>query len=550
VTDAQRQFGVLVRNQLRLDFRSRGPHGALRQGTTLGIALLVFGTLGFTFWSIASRAQLSLEGAAGLVYVLGGLVVLMQTVQMHGDLLFSPQDGEVLYWRPIESRTLFAARVAHALFYVSFVVTPAALFCAVAYSWRAPSSFAVFASFIAGAWLASLFFTSCALLLQGFLLRYAHGERFQHVVSVAQMLTLAATVTAYQLLPSLVLAVAKGERHPAVRLWRWLPSASFAAIPALVAGAPAAASRVAPLCAGSLALVAVATLALRRLGPRYVDDLSRAQSAHAESVDRRGFLARADAWVAERLGAKPLCRCGYEFVLAQFAGDRRVRIQLLTVVGVPLGLVAAALVGTRGFDPYRAGAPAGSGPMGEWATRQGLPILYYASYFYAYLLATSTRMLHESVAWKASWVFWGVPIRRYDHFFAGAVAGVAARTLIPASLVHAVVLCALWRDPLHVVAHLALPIAVAAVALPLVQLIEVRPLFAREPNPGLRVSNLTVAMAAGVPVAVVGFAHYSMRGHPVLLVVIALVVAGLAPLAWWPLARRLRNVFRDAVFAA
>jgi len=35
-----------------------------------------------------------------------------------------------------------------------------------------------------------------------------------------------------------------------------------------------------------------------------------------------------------------------------------------------------------------------------------------------------------------------------------------------------------------------------------------------------------------------------------LLVVIALAVAGVAPLAWWPLARRLRNVFRHAVFDA
>src|SRR5262249_32729376 len=197
VTEPQRQFIVLVRNQLRLDFRSRGSQGALRHGATLGIALFVFGMLGFTFWSIADRAHLPLEGAAALVYVLGGLVVLMQTVQMHGDLLFSPQDGDVLNWRPIESRTLFAARVAHALFYISFIVTPAALFCAVAYGRKAPHSFAVFASFIGGAWLASLFFTSCALLLQGFLLRHAPGERFQQVLSVAQMLTLAGTVAAY-----------------------------------------------------------------------------------------------------------------------------------------------------------------------------------------------------------------------------------------------------------------------------------------------------------------------------------------------------------------
>src|SRR5262249_57963631 len=114
---------------------------------------------------------------------------------------------------------------------------------------------------------------------------------------------------------------AKGEGHPAIRFWRWLPSASFAAIPALVAGAPAAASRVAPLCAGSLVLLAVATLALRRLGPRYAGDLSRTQAAHAERVVRRSLLTRADGWVAERLAATPLRRCGYGFVVAQVAGD-------------------------------------------------------------------------------------------------------------------------------------------------------------------------------------------------------------------------------------
>jgi hypothetical protein len=306
-----------------------------------------------------------------------------------------------------------------------------------------------------------------------------------------------------------------------------------------------------PLVAGTVALVVAWTLALRNLAPRYVADVEVARSAGFDAPANTGRWARWDERVARLWGASGLGRAGFDFLLAQFAGDRRLRTQLLSQMGIPLGLAVAAVAGTGGLDPYGGGGgPHARLPeaFAEWAETRGLSLLYVAAYLLAFMAAGAARTLSQNASWRASWVFHAAPLDRYDRFYRGLVTALAYRVVLPALAALAVLLLLAWRQPLHVLAHLAMPAGLALFLFPALHLLAPDPPFTAEPARGQGGMDLIVSLVSMVPLGAAAYFQYSWRAQPWLLVGLggALALAASAP--WWLLSRKLRNVFQERAF--
>jgi len=549
VAGAWRQFRILLANALRLDFRPRiSGAGMGRRTAPFVLQLFFYGLVGFALGMAMLETHVAVEVSAATTYIICTAIVLLNVLVEYGEILLSPLDGDILYWRPVASRTIFLVRTAHVLIYVMALALPLLAVPAVAVAWHSPHPAATALAFVFGGFCAALLVTSAVILLQAVLLRRLPAERFHRLRAVVQLVFMVGFVTAYQLLAPFVREL---DTQGLAASWcRWIPAAWFAGLPAWAAGR-AGAVPLAPLALGFAVLLVTWAASLRVLAPRYAADVEAARGAGFDAPVQPGRLGRWDARLARLWGPAGLGRAGFDFFLAQFSGDRRLRTQLLSQMGIPLGLAVAALIGTGGFDPYAQAGDAGArvpAALAEWAHTKGLSLLFVAAYMLAFMASGMARTLGQNAAWRASWVFHAAPLVRYDRFYQGLVTALAYRIVFPALAALALLLLVAWRNPLHVAAHLAVPAGLAVFLFPVAHLLMSDPPFTVEPARGQGGAEIATSFLTMIPLGVAGFFHYTWRAHPWLLIACGgvLVLAASAP--WWLLARKLRNIFQDRAF--
>jgi hypothetical protein len=550
---ARRQLRTLVTNALRLDFRPRGSGRGSGRWARIQplVASLAFNSLAGLAVALMARASgLPIAGAATLCFAVGGAIVFMHLLVEASDLLVSPLDGDILYWRPISGRTLFLARALHVLAYVFFLSVLQLVAPALVLSRGEPHAPWVAIAILVAGWLHAVWVTALVFLLHGAVLRRLRTERLQEVLGVLQIAFGVAFVAGYQLLAPELLRAA-GDWSTSGGRALWLPPAWFAAFPALVReGWHASLAARAGIAVAALA-VAIA-LAAGALAPRYE---STVQALHTAGTDRPARASRRRFWpdaLADRLGGDPLRRAGFEFLLAQMRGDRRTRVSLWMLMAMPLGVLLAAVLGSGGTDPY-AVEPAVRGIpelLSRWGADEGRRALFFGSYLLAFTTLTVGRGLGRSTDWRAAWVFHATPLRRYDEFCCGLGIAVMAATFVPALVIQAGLLLTAWRDPLHVAIHLAPPFGLSLVALAAAPFLGFEPPFTREPVRSEGAADIAVLLVSMLPITLIAIGHWALRMHPWLLLAGGAVLASLAPPVWWLARRRVRNCFRDQAFAA
>ena len=116
------QWKALTLVALKLDFR-QGRFGRSRTGEARQVAILVTQAVVYSMYGlfmaivIWATHDLFLAGTALMTYVtfMVGTTVLLE----HNSVLTSPQDYAILGFRPVTSRTYFAARLANVLVYTT-----------------------------------------------------------------------------------------------------------------------------------------------------------------------------------------------------------------------------------------------------------------------------------------------------------------------------------------------------------------------------------------------------------------------------------------------
>lgn len=542
---ARRQLWTLFVNAVRLDLRPRVTAG---EGRWARIAPLVvhlgFNALtGFVVAYVAVGAGLPLAVAVLLCYAVGGTLVFMHLIA-ESDQLSAPLDGDILYWRPIAARTLFLARALHISFYVLLLATVQLLLPAAFVAAREAHPVRIFAVILLAGWVHTVWVTAAAIVVHGSILRRLPAERVHTILTVLQLAFAIAVMAGSQLLaPELLRGVAFSPGSG----WNWLlPPAWFAAWPTLVHdGAGAGVGARAAL--GIAITVATVAVAIGRLAPRYEAVMAALREAEGRAA-RRSWIGRGLDAIAERTGGHRLRQTGFEFLLAQLRGDRRTRESLWTLMGLPLGILVAAIVAGAAADPYASRLPGTDAPV-EWSAENGPRMLFTSAYLVAWTMLGLGRTLGRSAHWKGAWVFRAAPVQRYDEFCLGIGAAVAVAIVLPVFLVQAVVLVSTWHHPLHVVMHLLPPMGLALVALAAAPLVGFEPPFTREAARLERGADFVLMLLAMIPISGLAFGHWASRDEPWLVIVGGLALVVVAPLVWRSSRRRIRNCFRDRTFA-
>ncbi|MFQ5600889.1 MAG: hypothetical protein ACE5G2_10090, partial [Candidatus Krumholzibacteriia bacterium] len=541
-----RQLLAILRVSLKVDFRSRNPLGGgkrSRSSRALLMSLLFYFFIGSVLAGATSVGLPPLVRVATLL-VFAGTYVAFNILVEYQAILLAPTDGDVLYWRPISSRTLFAARGLHILLYVSILTAALLAVPSVVIAVSAPGNFfAVWFAFWAAGLLNALTATSLTVLVYGVLLRNVSSERLQDVLAYVQVVMGVAVFLGYQMLGP-ALERFDFQEHPDRLAWfELLPAAWFGVLPAIV-GWGSEAARPWLVVPALVVLGVTLVYALHRLAPSY----ETAMSLVAESEGRGAAVVPERA--APRAGGEPAAapvlrgvhvpfgqrlfaswvardtmrRAGFDFFLANLRGDRRIKVSLLPIVALPVAFVLFAVIRGDTANPYltsdstnafaeAAGREMGSAAAGdsEDTNRSELrrerrrlrerldslrladapPVaidsvlqrkrsveealerpatshmLYVAAYFLAFFALTMSRSITTSPAWRAAWVFHAAPLRRFDRFYSGVLWGGMYGLVLPALLLLAVALLVMWRNPIHVLAHLAPPCGLAFIAFPI-----------------------------------------------------------------------------------
>ncbi len=452
------QWRALSLASLKLDFRVGGMRGVLgpqNQGRPSGQLISVVIFYLFTGVFLAGFAVMnksvfltSMFLSTYIMFMIGSIVLIE-----YNSVVVSPDDYEILGYRPISSRTFFLARLTNVFFYVGVMTAAMAVLPIGAYfftrGFRPLLGLAALAAFFTAGFSVALFM----IVLYAAMLSYIHPNRLRRVLSYLQLVTSFIIFASYAVMPRIVgnnslTARLVPEEKPWLLL---LPPAWYASYLRLATGeirlttwGPALASVV---VVGLLLVYAVGNLSLdysRRLGAL------RARTEEARSTSRSlrtrslGLLFRADEPRAVAL-----------LIRSQFRYDQKFRLSILGILPLTVFYLFMALSSGPIPDPFLAGVKGFGNSV----------LVYLAVLLFPLMLQTNLR---NSDHYQASWIFFASPMQR-DRLVLAAKNFVVVYFLVPYLLLIGILFgyfyAALWHAGvqllvLALVAHLVLQIAV------------------------------------------------------------------------------------------
>lgn len=513
-------FRAILQTRLRLDLRSVpfGGQATAGEGTALGLGLILLvcgawlaGLAPGVMALFGLRPALWMAAVTAMDMALIGFLLFAH----YGMLLVDGTDLGVLRPRPVSDRTVFAARLAHALAYVSLLSLAIAFWPLVLGGIGYPllSVVLVLPVCIAGA---TLLTVALVGLSYAALLALLGPGRFQRATLALQVAVLSLLMGGWQ-----ALIHAPIVKDALFEIWKdplavaWLPPLQFGALfetfaadgpsPATIA---ATAALVLPVVALGLALWLSSRHFLQGLEGGLAGRPSRRSSRREPVFARFG----------RRLSGSAAEFAGWEFMRAMCRRDRFfVRGGWPTAIGVVVAGLASVVPltnGTVGIDA-------------RWAAF-GLYLIAIAPFA---LLEVSRCSEHP----EARWIFDVTPLVDRSAFLRGAARAVLIVAVAPLLLVAATAYALLSGSLLDVLtAVLGASLATLALA---PKLLLPLPFTERlDPNRA-NIDNLGTIFAALGLLVLAGALHAAASLHPVTRVVLPCLLAAALPRAWRGLQR-------------
>jgi len=391
------QWRALVRAGLKQDKRvSRGPArgGRRKQSNPLAMQLVFYFATGCVLAAaVATASDVFLSAVIVVTYAMfvSGVMVLLD----YHTVVTAPDDYGILAYRPISSRTYFAARVTNLIVAVLLAGTAVALPCSFAVSMRASMRPEIGAGLLVGVWGAVVAVGLAVVLMYGWLVQRVPTKRLSHALTYLQLVMSFVVYGGYMLLPQF-LGRAGMERMtlPKTALVLLYPPSWFASYTDIARGLVSW-HEVLPAVAAIAAIVLLARAASGRISLEFAEKLASIAitAAPRSARDRAGGMA--PSWL--RAGE---ARAVWILLRNQFRSDQKFRMAVLGILPLTV-LYMLMAIGKGGIpDPF---VRARGNAMG------GAALIYMAVMMFPVMLNTA---ITRSDDYKASWVFYAT---RADH---------------------------------------------------------------------------------------------------------------------------------------
>ncbi len=431
-----RQFRAILEAKLTLDTRrqtitAHAPDTGDKARNVLLATFIFNAFLGlFPAFTILSAHSL----LVGMTFIHAFIMVMlgMALVTDFSSVLLDTTDNAILQPRPVGGRTIFLARTAHIVVYLSLTTLSLSLATFVLGTFQKGFAFGpVFAATLACSMCLVVFGVSAFYLV---IVRLVSPERLRDLILYCHVVMSVLIVTGYQLLPRLMDVQQLHTLDIAGRGWIYLCPPCWMAGPVDLAAGDAGRPQV---ILTLLALIVPAIslyLAVRVLSPRFGPAIAAFGAAGEGQGTNRGPALRTPR--ASRLAAfccrTPTGRAAFELVWTVCSRDRQFKLRTYPTLAFLILLPAFWLFsGYGGVSQALEELP---------RTRKHLFVLYMG----CMMIPAALIQLRFSADWQAAWVYFAAPVRKPGEIITAAMWAIVARFVLPAYLVISVLTLAVW----------------------------------------------------------------------------------------------------------
>jgi hypothetical protein len=461
------QWKALTLVALKLDFRQMSFGRAQTRtrdikGVGVIVGQLIFYTMFGAFMAAAVWFVPDLFLAATLLMTMTLFLVGMTILLEHNSALTSPTDYPVLGYRPVSSRTYFAARLANVLVYTTTLTTAVAYLPIATLFLR--YGVAVGIAGVLGVYACATSVALAVLLGYAAMLRVFGAGALKRALTYLQLLMSFVVYGGYFVFAQFFRESALRSFTLSKSFWVLLfPGTWFASYLELAAGRTGPTEWI-PAAVSIAVLAAMAT----GLGGRLSLDYSERLGALASMAERRrpgaaGRRRRA-FWFTRGEG-----RAMALLIRSQFTNDQRFRMAVLTILPLTLLYVALGVKDGAMNDPFDPDA-----------ADRGLSLVNVAILMFPSMLKLSVT---HSDAFRASWIFFASPADRMQLIRA-AKNVLVAFFLVPYLLFVAALFTYFVHNVVHVAIHLALLGLISHLCLQVLVLLEPDVPFSKPPMKG------------------------------------------------------------------
>ncbi|MCO7125454.1 hypothetical protein NIE88_06685 [Sporolactobacillus shoreicorticis] len=360
-----------------------------------------------------------------LVFSIILFMVMTAMIADFSAVLLDARDQSILWTKPIDSRTLHAAKTVHVCIYLVLLTGAISLPSAIVGLMRSGPLFLLL--FLLNLVLIDLIAISCTTFIYLIVLKFFDGERLKDVINYVQIFLSFAIAIGYQLV---IRAFDITVNHISLSLSWWqffVPPLWFGAMTEWLIGGHHNASF---LTLGVLGLVVPIVLIL--IYHRFSASFERAVMKLSVQT---GKGKKRLAWFNRLLG-KLLCRKQEEWHFFRFASlmikqDRMFKLKVYPSLGMSLVFPFIFLMNNlRDASWDQLGN--GSG--------------YFYVYFSLLLIPTSLFMLKYSSSHRGAWIYGAAPITNQSAIFSATLKAVFAQLFLPVFLILSVLFLFLFHE--------------------------------------------------------------------------------------------------------
>jgi hypothetical protein len=390
-----RQWKALTMTFMRADFRRSAFSTTLRHGRSGGRAFLVSAAFYLLTGLIFIPIFLSLPNSSlaltllltYTMFMIGGLIL----VEYH-TVVLSTEDFSILGFRPISSRTFFAAKLANVFFYTSLfssiLAVPGLIALALNDGFHPIDAFVGYLAVLASSYLAAM----VIIVLYAIALTRVSKKRLQNVLAFFQIGLSFLVYTSFFVLPRLTeMTVGRFDEVAGSRWILLLPSSWFSRWIEISNG-HVEATNIAMTILSVLSLLAVSRVAFGRLSMDYAASLvSASEILQSRKVSKRRFQLPLMLF-----GKAHEERVVMKLIRNQFLNDNKFKMAVLGILPLTIFYLLVGVEEGPILNPFLV-------PYLEIG-RSGM--LYLLIFLFPMMLRTYVT---TSDSYQASWIFYATP---------------------------------------------------------------------------------------------------------------------------------------------
>ena len=431
------------------------------------------------------------------------VMVAMTLITDFSSILLDTSDNTIILPRPVDGRTLFAARITHIFLYLGQLAAGLCLVPVVAVFFKYGGMFTFF--FVIGIVLSimtAVFITNALYLL---ILQFANEEKLKNIINYFQIFMAVTIMGGYQLLPRIIERLNIETFVFEIRWW------NFLAPPVWMAGALEGIhiNSFDSLHLGlALCAVTIPPFGLYLVNKYLTPVFSRKLGMIGGGVERKektvneksSFVGKISQWIT----FSPLERGAFDLIYKILGRDRKIKLKIYPAFGyiIVFGLIFMM----RGKDAF-------------FTTWENLPnTQHYLVLLYIIFMVLQVALYEIPYTddFKASWVYFSTPLDQPGEILSGMIKAIFVRLFVPAYAVISAFVFFLWG--VDVLDDLLFGLFNNFLMLLILALINKRYLpLSMAPHLRSQAGNLLRGLLTFIIIAVLGLAHYLLAMAPFLL---------------------------------